>query len=167
MVGCATVLSVFIFTLSPFANCEIKAISLTLEVLQSSPAILDVVSLSQLNDIVLQGMFSDRDQSGASNHKKGNFISPNFDYCMISLGHHKIFETSVNFVSKIAGNCGVCMYDVSVFPPDIVYYSMFQYYNLRSFSILNDCLSEWLVTALLPRGYTDPMLIVHSYICGA
>ena len=155
------IFSVSAFAVSPFANCEVKALSISIGVIQDVPSVLNVVSMSQLDYLIIQGVFSDRNMQG-NKAKKASNVQTQYDFCMISVVQKMVENVSSIISSIIPGVMNLTI--AEQFAIDNAYYSIFQYNNIRSLAILDDCLSNWMVTTVMPRGYTDGNLTVYKYI---
>ncbi|MCB4790371.1 MAG: hypothetical protein LHV68_00625 [Elusimicrobia bacterium] len=104
-------------TIAPMSNYEIRALFVSLDVIGHTPNVLEVLTLSQLNNVVMKGFFKDNDfdQNGkpiTKNSKNtGKLFDTNLAYCLTGSVKWPV-EIGFYVISKVFNGYSLNMPDV-------------------------------------------------------
>lgn len=166
----STVVVVFLLfnTLAPISNYEIRALFVSLDMIERTPNLLEAISLSQLNDLVIKGLFSDKDfdENGnpVQNKDKGTLFDTNCEYC-VSGSIKKSIEKSAYTLIKYSLLKG---FNHNVIDAALLnnvscglFYSMLKHTSLSPIAL---SLHRLFITISLPRSTIDVDLLTSNVL---
>jgi hypothetical protein len=136
---------------APISNYQIRALFVSLEIVERTPMVLEALTLSQLNDVVMKGFFKDNDydQKGnpVKNNNKSKSLDTNLAYCLTG-SMKRPLNIGYYILSKVFN--GLCFSRIESISTIGV-----QYYRLSSTLPVNYYVLNLLSILTLPRCNLD------------
>lgn len=160
---------------APISNYQIRALFVSLEIVERTPMVLEALTLSQLNDVIMKGFFKDNDydqKGNPVNNKKTKTFDTNLAYCLtgsmkkpLNIGYFilsKVFHGLCFNRMEIVTSVRMQFYDFSSALP-VNYYVL----NLLSILTLPRCnldVNNMLVPNIIYKGVINNYLTIINPI---